>query len=90
MGNFVLHSTPAAAANRKFSPGLKLDGTPFGVCPGHPASVTISPAATNATIGQSISFTAQAFDQFGRAMIGVPITFVSDNAAVATNRFDNA
>jgi hypothetical protein len=31
-GPFVLHSTPPAAAGRKFSPGVKLDGTPFGNC----------------------------------------------------------
>lgn len=31
-GAFVLHSTPPAAAGRKFSPGVKLDGTPFGNC----------------------------------------------------------
>jgi hypothetical protein len=61
-----------------------LDGKPFGVCPGHPVSVNISPASTSATVGQSTSFTAQAFDQFGRAMIGVPVIFSSDNAAVAT------
>jgi uncharacterized repeat protein (TIGR01451 family) len=83
-GNFVPHTSPAAAAGRKFSAGLKLDGKPFGVCPGHPASVKISPASSDATVGQSTSFTAQAFDQFGRTMIGVPITFASDNAAVAT------
>lgn len=83
-GSFVLHTTPAAASGRRFSAGVKLDGTPFGNCPGHPASVTISPTSTSANVGQSTSFTAQAFDQFGRAMIGVPITFASDNTAVAT------
>lgn len=83
-GNFVLHTSLPAASGRKFSAGLKLDGTPFGNCPGHPASVTVSPASTSAAVGQSASFTAQAFDQFGRAVIGVPITFTSDNTAVAT------
>jgi uncharacterized repeat protein (TIGR01451 family) len=83
-GNLVLHSTPAAASGRKFSPGLKLDGTPFGGCPGHPASVSVSPSSTTTSGGQSVQFTAQAFDQFGRAMIGVPITFASDNNTVAT------
>lgn len=83
-GNFVLHTTAAAATGRRFSAGLKLDGTPFAVCPGHPASIVVSPASTSTTVGHPISFTAQAFDQFGRAMVGVPITFASDNAAVAT------
>lgn len=31
-GNFVLHTTPAGAGGRKLSPGLKLDGSPFGNC----------------------------------------------------------
>ncbi len=83
-GSFVLHTTPAAANGRRLSAGLKLDGTPFGNCPGHPASVTISPPLTSANVGESTSFTAQTFDQFGRAMIGVPITFASDNTGVAT------
>ncbi|HYX28378.1 MAG TPA: Calx-beta domain-containing protein [Pyrinomonadaceae bacterium] len=83
-GDFVLHSTAPNAGGRKFSAGLKLDGTPFGNCPGHPASVTLSPTSTTINAGQSTQLTAQAFDQFGRAMIGVPITFASDNTSVAT------
>lgn len=83
-GSFVLHTAPPAASGRKFSAGLKLDGTPFGNCPGLLAFITVSPASTSAAVGQATSFSAQAFDQFGRAMIGVPITFASDNTAVAT------
>jgi Tol biopolymer transport system component len=81
-GNFVLHTTIAGA--RKFSSGLKIDGTPFGKCAGHPATVTISPLSASIDVGQTTSFTAQAFDQFGRAMIGVAIVFASDNSSVAT------
>ena len=81
-GNFVQHTTIAGA--RKFSPGLKVDGTPFGNCPGHPASATIAPPSTSINVGQTTQFTAQAFDQFGRAMTGVTITFASDNTTVAT------
>ena len=83
-GNFVLHTSVAAAHARKFSAGLKLDGTPFSSCPGHPAAVTLSPASITTNVNQATTFTAQAFDQFGRAMIGVPITFTSDNTTVAT------
>lgn len=81
-GNFVQHATVVGA--RKFSPGLKVDGTPFGNCPGHPATVTIAPPTTTITVGQTTQFTARAFDQFGRAMTGVTITFASDNTTVAT------
>ena len=55
-GNFVLHTTIAGA--RKFSSGLKTDGTPFGNCPGHPATVTISPSSTTSGVGQNTQFTA--------------------------------
>jgi uncharacterized protein (TIGR03437 family) len=81
-GNFVQHSTVAGA--RKFSPGLKVDGAPFGNCPGHPATATIAPPSETINVGQTTQFTAQAFDQYGRAMTGVAITFASDNPTVAT------
>src|SRR5258707_984924 len=49
-GSFVLHTTTAGA--RRFSAGLKVDGTPFSNCPGHPASVTISPPSNDLMVGQ--------------------------------------
>ncbi len=83
-GAFVQHTAAAGANGRAYSPGLHTNGTPFGNCPGHPANVTISPSSTTANVAETKQFTAQAFDQFGRAMIGVPITFASDNTTVAT------
>jgi uncharacterized protein (TIGR03437 family) len=80
-GNFALHTN---ISGRKFSAGLRVDGTPFGDCTGHPVSLTISPPSNNITVGQTTPITAQAFDQFGRAMIGVDISFASDNTRVAT------
>src|SRR5207245_5421130 len=35
-------------------------------------------------VGQTTQFTAQAFDQFGRGMTGVTVTFASDNPTAAT------
>lgn len=83
-GSYVQHLAATGANGRRFSPGLKVDGTPFGNCPGHPAAITIAPLTASVVVGQTTQFTAQAFDQFGRAMIGVPITFASDNTAAAT------
>jgi LEA14-like dessication related protein len=83
-GNFVLHSTVSGANGRKHSAGVKLDGSPFGNCPGHPASITIAPSPASIIVGQTTHFTAQAFDQFGRSMAGVTITFASDNITTAT------
>src|SRR3989440_212447 len=82
-GSFVLHTTPGANG-RRFSPGLRLDGTPFGNCPGHLTSLTISPSSTGITAGQDIQFNARAFDEYGRTMTGVTINFASDNTRVAT------
>jgi uncharacterized protein (TIGR03437 family) len=81
-GNFVQHTT--VAGGRKFSPGLKVDGPPFGNCPGHPAAVSVAPLSTTIDVGQIPQFTAQAFDQYGRAMTGATIAFASDNTTVAT------
>ena len=60
-----------------------MDGT-LRKLPGHPATVTIAPLTTSVVVGLTTQFTAQAFDQFGRAMTGVPITFASDNTTAAT------
>lgn len=83
-GSFVLHSAAAGASGRKFSPGLKVDGTFFGSCPARLTTVTISPPSTSVIIGQSTQFTAQAFNQFGQPMTGLTINFTSDNTSVAT------
>jgi uncharacterized repeat protein (TIGR01451 family) len=81
-GGFVLHT--AANASRRFSPGLKVDGTPFGACVGHLARVTISPISASGTQGNPTQFTAQALDQFGRPIKGIMINFISDSTTVAT------
>ncbi|MGZ5482942.1 MAG: lamin tail domain-containing protein [Pyrinomonadaceae bacterium] len=83
-GTYVQHTAAAGANGRRYSPGLKTDGTPFGSCPSILTSVTISPPSATIDFGQTRQFTAQAFDQFGRAMTGVTITFSSDNTNVAT------
>src|SRR6185436_11165897 len=71
----------AAGANgRRYSPGLRVDGTPFGNCPPRLTTVTLSPLSPpGINVGQTQQFTAQAFDQFGRVMKNVTITFNSDS-----------
>jgi len=83
-GNFVQHTSAAGANGRRFSPGLKTDGTPFGACPRRLSSVTISPPSTSIVVGQTAQFTAQGFDQFGQPMTGLSFNFVSDATSVAT------
>ncbi len=83
-GSFVLHTAALNANGRKFSPGLRTDGTPFGNCPGKLTSVSLTPANTSIVVGQTTQFTARALDQFGRTMTGISISFASDNTNVAT------
>lgn len=83
-GNFVQHTSAAGANGRRFSPGLRVAGTPFGNCSGRLTSVVISPPSASIVVGETTQFTTQAFDQFGRAMNGVTIDFASDNTVVAT------
>jgi uncharacterized protein (TIGR03437 family) len=83
-GSFVQHTTAAGAQGRRFSPGLRVDGTPFANCPGRLTSVTITPTSSSVAVGQTTQFTAQAFDQFGRPLTNVTITFASSDTNVAT------
>jgi LEA14-like dessication related protein len=83
-GNFVQHTAATGAGPRRFSPGTKVDGTPFGSCPARLTTVTISPPAASVITNQSTQFTAQAFDQFGQPIKTASITFASDNTSVAT------
>jgi Tol biopolymer transport system component len=80
-GRFALHSTTNSP--RRFSPGVRIDGTPFGDCPGHLTRTTISPESTTIVAGQTTQFTARALDEYGRAIAGVTFNFISDNAPVA-------
>ncbi|HKR00189.1 MAG TPA: lamin tail domain-containing protein [Pyrinomonadaceae bacterium] len=82
-GNFVLHSTAPGSVGA-FSPGTRVNGTPFARGLGQLSSVTISPPSLTIAVGQTTQFTAQALDQFGRPMTNVTITFASDNTTVAT------
>lgn len=81
-GPFVLHTTANSA--RRFSPGLKVDGTPFDACAGHLTAASIAPTSATVPQNQTTQFTGRALDQFGRTMTNVPLTFTSDNPSVAT------
>lgn len=48
------------------------------------SAVTLTPASTNIIIGTTLQLTPQITDPSGNILIGRPITYVSDNLAVAT------
>jgi uncharacterized protein YjdB len=83
-GNYVRHTEAAGAGGRAFSPGTKVDGSPFGACQGRLTRVTISPDSASVIINRTTQFTAQAFDQFGQPLTGITFTFASSNTSVAT------
>jgi hypothetical protein len=83
-GNFTLHSTAPGSNGQPFSPGTRVNGSPFATGLGRLTSITISPPSSSVAVGQTTQFTAQARDQFDRPMTNVTITFASDNTAVAT------
>ena len=78
-GAFGQHTAASGAGGRRYSPGLRVDGTPFGNCPAVLTTITLTPLSATINVGQTQQFQAQAFDQFGRPMPNVPITFKSDN-----------
>ena len=82
-GAFAQHMTATGANGRAYSPGLRVNGTPFGNCPGRLIRLTIAPQSTSVTVGETTQFTAQAFDEYGRPITNVTINFTSDNSHVA-------
>ncbi len=84
VGAFAQHTQAPGGNGRTYSPGLRLNGTPFGNCPAHLTTVTIAPASISVKVGQTMEFTSQAFDEYGRVMTNASISFTSDNPTVAT------
>ncbi len=83
-GIFVEHTAAGGADGRRFSPGLKTDGTPLGLCPGRLHALTLSPSVTTINIGEVINVVARPVDIYGRSLPNVVVSFASDNPAVAT------
>jgi uncharacterized repeat protein (TIGR01451 family) len=83
-GNFTPHTTAPGSNGQPFSPGTRVDGSPFASGLGRLTSITISPSSASVSVGQTTQFTAQARDQFNRPLTNVTITFASDNTTVAT------
>ncbi|MGI8918627.1 MAG: lamin tail domain-containing protein [Pyrinomonadaceae bacterium] len=83
-GVFVEHTAASGANGRRFSPGLKTDGTPLAVCPGRLHALTLSPSLPTINIGEMVSLVARPVDIYGRSLPNVLVNFASDNPAVAT------
>ena len=80
-GAFAPHT--AADAARKFSPGVKLDGTFFLERAGRLTRVVLSGTPQAVFVGDNAQFTAQAFDQYGRPFKRASLSFESSEPSVA-------
>ncbi len=81
-GAFALHQSATRSAGRAFSPGTRLDGTPFTVRP--VSRVEISPSASSIFVNGTQQFIARAFDSQNQEMSGVIFLWQSGNKAIAT------
>jgi len=81
-GDFALHET-ASGGRRSFSPGTRLDATPFpSAVP--LARIEVAPEAASIERGAQQQFTARAFDADGVELQGVIFRWQSGDTTVAT------
>jgi uncharacterized protein (TIGR03437 family) len=80
-GDFARHT--AAHAPRRFSPGVKLDGSFFRQRAGRLARVELGPESQAVLAGGAAGFTARAFDQFERTLAGAAFSFRIDDESLA-------
>jgi uncharacterized protein (TIGR03437 family) len=82
-GDFALHQPLAEAAGRLFSPGTRIDGTPFHTT-APVAHIRVDPAHAEAQAGASQRFTARAFDEMGRELRGIISRWHTSDETIAT------
>ena len=83
-GPFVEHTAAAEASGRRFSPGLRTNGSPLVECAGRLHALELSSPLTTINVGESVNIGARATDIYGRSLPNVVVNFASDNPAVAT------
>jgi uncharacterized protein (TIGR03437 family) len=82
-GDFTPHRQATGGAARAFSPGTRLDGTPFS--PTAPvALITLAPASALLEVGAQQQFEAHAFGADGQELTGVIFRWQTSDAAVAS------
>ncbi len=82
-GDFAAHETAAASGGRSFSPGTRVDGTPFLIT-APVARIEVAPQFATIEFGAQQQFTARAFDADGVELQGVFFRWQSTDASVAT------
>ncbi|MGB7923032.1 MAG: lamin tail domain-containing protein, partial [Pyrinomonadaceae bacterium] len=78
-GNFIAHTSAINAAGRRFSPGTRADGTPFGSPP--ITRIQVTPATATINVGGTRLFTARAFSNTGGPEVEVlNVSFIWDSS----------
>jgi len=81
-GAFVRHTEANPA--RRFSPGVRADGSFFLERAGRLTRATLTPTQQQTVfVGDTTQLAARAFDQFDRQMKGVTFSFTPDDAGIA-------
>src|SRR4029077_17955981 len=81
-GAFMGHATAPGAVGKPFSPGTRVDGTPFLTIP--ITRIDLSPVSPVIDAGAKQQFIARAFDAANQEIGGVIFFWQSSNASVAT------
>jgi hypothetical protein len=87
-GAFTGHGTTTGAGGRLFSPGTRVDGTPFVTIP--IARIDLTPISPIIDAGAKQQFSAKAFDAANQEVTGVIFAWQSSNTAIATGRSSRA
>jgi uncharacterized protein YjdB len=82
-GDFALHQTAPDSAARSFSPGTRVNGTPFNLNV-QIARIEVAPTEASIERGAQQQFTARAFDANGVELGGVVFRWQSSDTTVAT------
>src|SRR5256714_499943 len=82
-GGFTGHTTATDSGGSVFSPGTRVNGTPFSPCPAI-ARVDVSPTSATINGGEKQQFTAKAFDANNNEVSGVIFSWPSSNTSAAT------
>ena len=81
-GDFTLHLNSTPQPTRAFSPGTKIDGTPFDTT-APIERVEVEPSEATVQTGERRQFSARAFDERGSELSGVIFRWESRDASLA-------
>ncbi|HYP02464.1 MAG TPA: Ig-like domain-containing protein, partial [Pyrinomonadaceae bacterium] len=83
VGDLILHQAAPDSGERAFSPGARVDGTPFRLTV-EVVRIEVTPATASVERGAQQQFTARAFDANENELQGVIFRWQSSDASVAT------